>query len=449
MGRIRRQIKRELKHGWNAFRDAPQDSSYGGGYTQSPRSNRSPARYFSDRSFIASIYNRLAVDFALLEFYHAKLDDNNVATEIVKDGLNRCFTLDSNIDQNAFAMKVDFAMTLFEQGTSCVVPIDCDMDPLKSASYDIRDLRVGTVAAWHPRKITMMVYDDRETDDAGQPINGGVSKQMTLPKDMVMVVENPFYSVMNEPNGLVQRLLTKLGILDSIDEAAGSGKLDLILQLPYTVRGESRQKQAHDRRDDLRAQLKDDELGIGYIDVSEKVIQLNRPVENKLLDQIEYLMNAVMAELGITREIMNGTASKDTINNYYDRTIEPIAWSFSLEAKRKFLTKTAVTQGHSIEFYRDPLKAIPISELADVGDSLIRNAILTANEFRPKIGYRPSDQPGADKLMNPNMPDEDQAAAGGAPGEPGEPPPTEEGESQDPLDQVDGMLDELLAELEA
>lgn len=445
MGRIRRQVTRELKHGWNAFRDAPQESSYGGGYTQSPRSNRSPARYFSDRSFIGSIYNRLAVDFALLEFYHAKLDENDVATDIVRDGLNRCFTLDSNVDQNAFAMKVDFAMTLFEQGTACVVPIDCDMDPLKSASYDIRDLRVGTVAAWHPRKITMMVYDDRETDDAGNPVNGGIVKQMTLPKDMVMVVENPFYTVMNEPNGLLQRLITKLGILDSIDEAAGSGKLDLILQLPYTVRGESRQTQAKARRDDLRAQLKDDELGLGYIDISEKVIQLNRPIENKLLDQIEYLGNAVMSELGITREIMNGTANKDTINNYYDRTIEPVATSFALEAKRKFLTKTAVTQRHSIEFYRDPLKAIPISELAEVADKLIRNAVLTANEFRPKIGYRPSNQPGADKLVNPNMPAEDQAAATGQ-----APPATAPADgSSDPLDQVNGMLDNLLGELDA
>lgn len=431
MGRIRRQLTKELKHGWNAFRDAPQDSSYGGGYTQSPRSNRSPARYFSDRSFIASIYNRLAVDFALIEFYHCKLDDNEIPTETVRDGLNRCFTLDANIDQNALAMKIDFAMTLFEQGTACVVPIDCDMDPLASASYDIKDLRVGTVAAWHPRKITMMVYDDREVDDEGQPINGGVTKQLTLPKDMVMVVENPFYTVMNEPNGLLQRLITKLGILDSIDEAAGSGKLDLILQLPYTVRGESRQTQAQKRRDDLRAQLKDDELGIGYIDISEKVIQLNRPIENKLLDQIEYLMNAVMAELGITREIMNGTASRDTINNYYDRTIEPIAQTFALEAKRKFLTKTAVTQKHSIEYYRDPLKLIPISELAEVADKLIRNAVLTANEFRPKIGYRPSNQPGADQLINPNMPTSDQPqATSAAPqkevtdaGLPGVPPP--------------------------
>lgn len=418
MGRIRKQISKELSHarsGWNAFRDAPQERTYGGGYAASPRSNRGPARYFNDRSFIGSIFNRLAVDFALLEVYHAKLNDDGVPIEIVNDGLNRCFTLDSNIDQSAFALKVDWAMTLFEQGTACVVPIDCDMDPLVSASYDIRDIRVGRVMGWHARHVSMMVYDDREVDGSGNPVNGGISKQITLPKDMVMVVENPFYTIMNEPNGLLQRLITKLNILDTIDEAAGSGKLDLILQLPYTVRGESRQTQAQKRRDDLRAQLKDDELGIGYIDVSEKVIQLNRPIENKLLDQIQYLMDAVMAELGLTKEIMNGTASRDTINNYYDRTIEPISTAFQLEAKRKFLTKTAITQKHSIETYRDPLKNIPLSELAEVADKLIRNAVLTANEFRPKIGFRPSSQPGADKLVNPNMPAEDQAVATGEP----------------------------------
>lgn len=427
MGRIRKQISRELKHarsGWNAFRDAPKERTYGGGYAANPRSNRGPARYFNDRSFIGSIFNRLAVDFALLEIYHAKLNEDGVPVEIVNDGLNRCFTLDANIDQSAFALKVDWAMTLFEQGTACVVPIDCDMDPLVSASYDIRDIRVGRVMAWHARHVSMMVYDDREVDSNGEPVNGGVSKQITLPKDMVMVVENPFYTIMNEPNGLLQRLITKLNILDTIDEAAGSGKLDLILQLPYTVRGESRQAQAASRRNDLRAQLKDDELGIGYIDVSEKVIQLNRPIDNKLLEEISELANGVMAELGLTREIMSGTAPRDQINNYYDRTQEPIANAFCQETKRKFLTKTARTQKHSIEFFRDPLKLIPIDELAEVADKLIRNRVVTVNEFRPKIGYRPSTDPAANEFVNPNMPVSDQTT-GQAP-EPAPAPPAEE-----------------------
>lgn len=413
MGRVVKQ----LKHGWNAFRDAPQKQSYSGGFSQGPRANRSPARYFADKSFVGSIYNRLAVDFALIEFYHCMLDENDVAVSTVRDGLNRCLTLDTNIDQSAFAMKIDYAMTMFETGTACLVPMDCDMDPLKNASYDIQDMRVATVGMWDTRHVTVNVYDDRETDDSGKPVNGGIVKPLYMPKDMVCIQENPFYTVMNEPNGLLQRLMTKLSILDTIDEAAGSGKLDLILQLPYNTRLESRQEQAEMRRDALRAQLKDDELGIGYIDISEKVIQLNRPIENKLLDQIEYLGNAVMSELGLTREIMNGTASRDTINNYYDRTIEPIAQGFALELKRKFLTKTAITRGHSIEYFRDPLKLIPISELAEVADKLIRNAVLTANEFRPKIGYRPSNQPGADKLQNPNMPEEDQPSTVSTPRE--------------------------------
>ena len=424
MGRV----IRSLKHGWNLFKDGPQDSSYGGGYTQSPRSGRSPARYFSDRSFIGSIYNRLAVDFSQVEFIHCKLDENDVAVEIVRDDLHNCLTLDPNIDQSAAALKIDYAMTLFEHGHAVLVPIDASMDPMHSSSYDIKQLRVGTIAAWHPQHITINVYDDRDVDGDGEPVNGGIVKQRTIPKEWAVIQENPFYTVMNEPNGLLQRLITKLSLLDTIDEAAGSGKLDMILQLPYTVRGESREIQAEKRREALRKQLRDDELGIGYIDVSEKVIQLNRPIENKLLDQIEVLADAVMAELGLTKEIMNGSANQDTINNYYDRTIEPIANGMALETKRKFLTKTAVTQRHSIEIYRDPLKLIPISELAEVADKLIRNAVVTANELRPKIGYRPSDQPGANKLQNPNMPDEDQKIATGQPPVPPPTPPEEEPE---------------------
>lgn len=409
MGRV----IRTLKHGWNLWKDDQPDMGRGGGYTQAPRNNRSPARYFNDRSFIGSIYNRMAVDFALVEFMHCKLDDNDVATEIVRDDLHRCLTLDPNIDQSALALKIDYAMTLFEQGHSVMVPVEASMDPLASASYDIRNIRVATIAAWHPRHMSLNLYDDREVDSEGQPVNGGITKQVTLPKDMLVIQENPFYTVMNEPNGLLQRLIRKLAILDSLDEAAGSGKLDMILQLPHVVRGASKKQQAEDRRNALREQLKDDELGIGYIDISEKVIQLNRPIENKLLDQIEYLANSVMAELGLTREIMNGSATQDTINNYYDRTIEPIAAGCAQEIKRKWLTKTAISQKHSIEIYRDPLRLIPIGELAEVADKLIRNAVLTANEFRPKIGYRPSTQPGANKLQNPNMPEEDQPSTAG------------------------------------
>lgn len=412
MGRVVRQ----LKHSWNLFRDGPTDTQSSTLAAQSPRMHRSStSRYYSDRSFVQSIYNRLAVDFASVEFIHAILDENDVAKTIVRDDLHNCLTLDANVDQSAHALKIDYAMTLFEAGEACLVPVNTAMDPLESASFGIKDLRVATVASRKPRELLLNVYDDRDTDGNGEPINGGIVKQAWAPKSMVVYQENPFYTIMNEPNGLLQRLITKLNLLDTIDEAAASGKLDMLLQLPYNVRAESRKAQAESRRQDLRDQLKDDELGIGYIDISEKVIQLNRPVENKLLEQIEYLGKKVMDELGLTPEIMNGTADRNALNNYFDRTIEPIADGMRQETKRKFLTKTARTQRHSIEIYRDPLKIIPIDELAEVADKLIRNAVVTANELRPKIGYRPSDQPGADKLANPNMPDEDQPGATGEP----------------------------------
>ena len=407
MGRV----VRTLMHGWNAFKDAPVDAGYSAGPSMPYRQSRSMSRYYNDRSIIGSIYTRLSVDVSSIEFFHAKLDENDVATDVVRDSLHDCITLNPNIDQSAQMFKQDIALTMFENGHAAIVPIDATMDPLESASYDIKTMRVGRVVNWFPRKVTVEVYDDREVNDQGEPVNGGVMKQITLPKDMVAIVENPFYNIMNNPNGLLQRLMTKLAMLDSLDEAAGSGKLDIIFQLPYTVRGDSRKAQAEKRRQDLADQLKDDELGIGYIDVSEKVIQLNRSVENKLLEQVEYLFKGVMNELGLTPEIMNGSATADALNAYMDRTIEPIANAVAQEMKRKFLTKTARTQQHSIEIYRDPLKLIPISELAEVADKLIRNAILTANEFRPKIGYRPSTQPGANTLQNPNMPDSAQPTA--------------------------------------
>lgn len=410
MGRVIRKVA-ELRHNkkWNAFDDAPRDSGYGGGYTMSPRNSGNPARYYSDRSWIGSILTRMAVDFSQVDFFHAKMDPvNDVAVEVIRDSLHQCLTLSPNIDQDAQALKIDYALTLFRYGHAVVVPVECDMDPLKTGSYEIGQLRVGTVAAWHARKVTVEVYDDREVDASGEPVNGGIRKQMTLPKDMVMYQENPFYGIMNEPSGLVQRYMRKLEILDELDEAAVSGDLDMILQLPYTVRGESRQKVAEERRKELSDQLKNDPLGIGYIDISEKVIQLNRPIENKILDQVEWLANRILGEFGLTDSVMNGSATQDQVNMYYDRTINPIAYGFALEAKRKFLTKTAVTQRHSIETYRDPLKNVPASELAELVDKLLRNAAITANELRPKIGYMPSKDPRANQLANPNMPADDQ-----------------------------------------
>jgi hypothetical protein len=403
MGRV----VRSLKHGWNVFK-ADTTAGYAAGPMTVTRPNRQVGRFYSDKSILGSIYNRLAVDFSQVEFYHAKLDDDDVAIEVVRDDLNDCLTLDPNIDQSAQALKIDLALTMFESGIAAVVPTDANLDPSVTMSYDIKSMRVATVAAWHPQRVTLNVYDDREYDDEGNPVNGGVVKQITIPKRQVALIENPFYSIMNEPNGTLMRLKNKLSILDGIDEAAGSGKLDMLLQLPYTVRGTNRQKQAKDRRDELRQQLKDDELGIGYIDISEKVIQLNRPIENKLIEQIQELYAQLYSELGLTPEIMNGTANRDTINNYYDRTIEPIASGVQLEYKRKFLTKTARSQKHSVETYRDPLKLIPITELAEIVDKVTRSSVATANDIRPKIGLRPSKDPQANKLGNPNMPAKDQ-----------------------------------------
>jgi hypothetical protein len=406
MGRVLRQ----LKHGWNVFQDGERDFGQGAPTTMPPPTRGGNTRYFNDRSFVGSIFNRLAVDFSMVEFYHAKLDDQGVAIDYVNSPLNDCLTLDPNIDQTAFELKMDFAMSLFQNNHAAIVPVDATMDPLVSGSYDIKNLRIGRVVGWRPQHVSVEVYDDREVNDQGEPVNGGITKQVYMRKQDVGIVINPFFGIMNEPNGMLQRLLTKWALLDKIDELQGSEKLDIIFQLPYTVRGESRQKQAEDRRKALSDQLQNDPLGIGYIDVSEKVIQLNRPINNKLLEEIQDLANGVMSELGLTREIMNGTASRDQINNYYDRTIEPIATAFGQETKRKFLTKTARTQKQSIEYYRDPLKLIPIDELAEVSDKLIRNRVITVNEFRPKIGYRPSTEPSANKLENPNMPSDDQTA---------------------------------------
>lgn len=405
-----------LKHGWNAFKDAPKDPGFGAGPAYSYRQNRSPARYLNDRSLIGSIYTRLSVDLSMIQFMHVRLDDDqDVAKEIIRGSLQDRISLDANVDQTSQALFQDAALTMIETGVVAIVPTESNLDITESTSFDIGSMRVGRIVAWFPRRVTVEVYDDREVDDEGNPVNGGVMKQITLPKSSVAIIENPFYNIMNEPSGTLQRLMRKLAILDGIDEAAGSGKLDLIFQLPYTVRTESRKVQAEQRRAALAAQLKDDELGIGYIDVSEKVIQLNRPINNKLLEQIEVLVNQLFTQLGLTPEIMNGTASRDTINNYYDRTIEPLANAIALEMKRKFLTKTARTQRQSIEIYRDPLKLIPISELAEVADKLIRNAVVTSNEFRPKIGFRPSKDPAANELRNPNMPVEDQVTVKPAP----------------------------------
>lgn len=458
MGRVVRAIQEltrggELQHAWNAFDEPPDEIGWQHGPSQPFNSrgfSRGSSRIYSDKSMIAAIKLRIALDVASVEFYHAMTDTaNGTPLSVVRDSLNERLTLSANIDQTAFAMKVDMILTMFD-GEVAVCPIETSVNPKETGSFDIGSLRVGTVSTYYPRSVVCNVYDDREVDTrTGQPVNGGVRKDLPFSKWEVAIVENPFYTVMNEPNGRLQRLLRNIELLGQINEAAGSGKLDLLVQLPVQVRGEKRMAEAEKRRQNLRDQMKDDELGIGYIDITEKVIQLNRPINNTLHEQIDRDMKYVMAEMGISEGVMNGTASGDELNTYMDRTIEPICTAFQLEFKRKFLTANARGRGHSIETYKDPLKFIPLEKLGETVDHLLRNAAVTVNEIRPKIGFFPSDDPKANELVNPNMPADKQATGGvdpaglpSAPGSPGEPD-----ELDNELAGLEGVVDEMLADL--
>lgn len=454
MGRVVRTMRgfiqgREMQHGWNAFQEPMEDVGWQHGPSQphnSSGASRGSSRHYSDKSMIGAIKLRIALDVAMVEFYHAMTDvENGTPLRVVRDSLNERLSLSANIDQTAFALKVDMVLTMFEAGEVAICPIDTSVDPNDTSSFEIGSLRVGTVSTYYPRTVVCNVYDDREVDSRGQPVNGGIRKDVRFTKDQVAIVENPFYKVMNEPNGRLQRLLRKFEILDAIDEAAGSGKLDLIMQLPVQVRGSKRQAEAEQRRQNLRDQLKDDELGIGYIDITEKVIQLNRPINNQIPQEIETLFKQIQDELGITAAVMNGSASGDEMNGYLDRTIEPICKAFQLEFKRKFLTANARGRGHSVETYKDPLKFIPLEKLGETVDHLLRNAAVTVNEIRPKIGFFPSSDPKANQLVNPNMPADKQATGpvpDGAPAVPGE-----SDELDTELAGLEGVVDEMLAEL--
>lgn len=421
MGRVVRTMReivrgREMQHGWNAFQEPIDDLGWQHGPSQ-PFSNRGfsrgSSRIYSDKSMIGAIKLRIALDVAMVEFYHAMTDvDNGTPLSMVRDSLNERLTLSANIDQTAFALKVDMVLTMFDAGDVAVCPIDTSVNPNDTSSFEIGSLRVGTISTYYPRTVVCNVYDDREVDSKGNPVNGGIRKDVRFTKEQVAIVENPLYNVMNEPNGRLQRLLRNLELLGQMNEQAGSGKLDLLVQLPVQVRGDKRTAEAEKRRQNLRDQLKDDELGIGYIDITEKVIQLNRPINNSLPDQIDRDMANVMAELGITQKVMDGSATGDELNTYMDRTIEPICAAFQLEFKRKFLTTNARGRGHSIETYKDPLKFIPLEKLGETVDHLLRNAAVTVNEIRPKIGFFPSSDPNANKLVNPNMPADKQATGG-------------------------------------
>lgn len=387
-----------LKKMVNAFvNDAPQDTYttpqiYGA--SSSFRPDRPRMRFTNERSIITSIYTRMSIDVSSVDIRHVRLDDEGRYLEDVDSGLNNCLTLEANIDQAARHFRQDIPMTLFDKGVLAIVPVDTSLDPNETSSFDILTMRVGEIVQWFPRHVKVSLYNDRK----------GVRQEITLPKSRVAIIENPFYNVMNEPNSTLQRLIRKLNFLDAVDEQSASGKLDLIIQLPYVIKTDARKQQAEQRRKDIEFQLKGSQYGIAYTDGTEKITQLNRPAENNLLKQIEYLTIMLYGQLGITAEIMNGTADEKAALNYWNRTVEPIVSAIVEAMKRSFLTKTARSQKQSIMFFRDPFKLMPIADIAEIADKFARNEILSSNEIRQLIGFKPSKDPKADQLVNSNMP---------------------------------------------
>ena len=384
-----------LKHAWNAFlnRDPTLEYDWRSGVTSSIRPDRVRLRLGNGRSIIAAVYVRIALDVAATTIQHVRLDDEGKFLEVIKSGLNTCFTTEANIDQTGRALLMDIALSMFDEGYIAVVPVDTTMNPLISGSYDIQSLRTAQILQWKPDSVQVNLYNDRV----------GLKQPLWLPKNMVMILENPFYLTMNEPNSTLRRLLEKLNLLDGVDAQSGSGKLDLIIQLPYLVKTEARRAQAEKRRSEIEQQLTVGKYGIAYTDGTEKVTQLNRSVENKLLEQIESLTSMLYSQLGMTQKVFDGTADDKEMSNYMARSIEPIVSTIVDEGNRKFLTKTARSQNQSLMFFRDPFKFIPISQLPDLADKLSRNEIVTPNEFRGKIGLKASPDKKADELRNRNI----------------------------------------------
>ena len=380
-----------LQHGWNAFINN-KDPTLRPGPSYSYRPDRARFTRGNERSIVTSIFNRIAMDASSIDIEHVRVDKDGRFTGIIDSGLNNCLTLEANIDQTGRAFMQDAVMSMLDEGVVALVPIDTTLD-INTNSFDVETIRVGKIMEWYPQHIKVRVYDE----------NSGTKKDVVVPKRSVAVAENPFYSVINEHNSTMQRLIRKLNLLDAIDEQSGSGKLDLIIQLPYVLKGEQRIKNAEDRRSTLERQLNNSKLGIGYIDSTEHVIQLNRSLDNNLMKQIEYLQSMLYSQLGITQSILDGTADEKTMLNYFSRTIEPIVFAITCEMKRKFLSKTARTQGQSIFYFRDPFKLVPVTELADIADKLTRNEIASSNEMRQKIGWKPSTDPKADELRNKNL----------------------------------------------
>ena len=383
-----------LQHAWNAFLN--RDPTYefrDHGMISTYKPDRVRFTRGNERSIVTSVYNRIALDVSSIDINHAKLDENGRFKEVIQSGLNECLTLNANIDQTGKAFIQDVVMSMMDEGCVAIVPVDTTINPEVSGSFDIQSLRTGNIIEWRPEFVKVRLYNDRT----------GQKEDVLLPKKSVAIIENPLYAVINEPNSTMQRLIRKLNLLDVIDEQSGSGKLDLIIQLPYVIKSEARRQQAENRRKDIEMQLAGSKYGIAYTDGTEKITQLNRPAENNLMKQIEYLTSMLYSQLGITQSVLDGTADERTMLNYYNRTIEPIISAIIDEMKRKFLTKTARTQNQSIVYFRNPFKLVPINELAEISDKFTRNEIATSNEIRQIIGWKPSDDPGADELRNKNL----------------------------------------------
>lgn len=422
-----------LKHAWNAFQDRYADDSprdrrpYFGeaALASTRRADRPTMRFSNERSIISSIYTRIGIDVAAVTMLHVRTDDQKRYLEDIDSGLNNCLTVEANVDQAARQFRQDVVLTILDEGVAAIVPVDTTISPLESGGFDIKTLRVGRITSWYPKHVQVSVYNEER----------GLREDITLPKSVVAIIENPLYSVMNETNSTLQRLIRKLNLLDSVDEQSASGKLDLIIQLPYVIKSESKRQQAEQRRKDIEFQLKGSQYGIAYTEATEKVTQLNRPVENNLMGQVEYLTKMLWAQLGLTAEVMDGTADEKTMLNYMSRTIEPICDAIVEAMRRTFLTKTARSQNQTILYFQDPFKLVPIGGeggIADIADKFTRNEILSSNEIRQIVGFKPSKEPKADKLINANMPQGDTGVD------------TEETVIEEPADPAaDAMIDDL------
>lgn len=383
-----------LKHAWNAFTNKdPTEREWNIGTGYSYRPDRPRLTRGNERTIVTAVYNRIAIDCAALDIRHVRVDENKHYLEEINSGLNNCFSIEANIDQTGRAFVLDVVMSLLDEGCVAIVPVDTSINPSVSTSYDIHTMRTGKILDWYPRHIKVRVYNDAT----------GQKEDILIPKTMAAIIENPLYSIMNEPNSTLQRLIRKLALLDVVDEETSSGKLNLIVQLPYIIKTEARRQQAEKRRKDIEEQLAGSKYGIAYTDGTEHITQLGRPLENNLMGQIEYLTSMLYSQLGITQSVMDGTADEKTMLNYYNRTVEPIVSAITEEVRRKFLTKTARSQKQTIMYFRDPFKLVPITNIAEIADKFTRNEILTSNEVRQIIAMKPSEDPMANVLRNKNI----------------------------------------------